>query len=197
MKLRLTLIVTVASAAVLAAGCGGNNPEPTNAGNALGSGVGQPTPTNAPTPPVTTHSPEPDPLHARFGQPYKLHYIDTYNPDMTPVFAGYTVAVTPPVVITGLLGTPHGQYISFTVTIKATSEGISTNPMYFYVRDSAGVHHNGGSTGEETLQSTTMHAGETLSGTIIADVPALRGTLALDPPRAGSGGSLVEWPFLI
>jgi hypothetical protein len=107
------------------------------------------------------------------------------------------VTVTAPIVVTGLLGTPHGKYISFNVTIKATSEGISTNPMYFYVRDPAGVHHNGGSTGEETLQSTGMHAGETLSGTIIADVPSMHGTLVYDPIRVGTGGSLVEWPFCV
>jgi hypothetical protein len=69
--------------------------------------------------------------------------------------------------------------------------------MYFYVRDPAGAHHSAGSTGEETLPASNLHADETTTGTIIADVPALRGTLALDPPRAGSGGSLVEWPFCV
>ena len=194
MKLRTALIATAATAAILTA-CGSNDQKPTDAGKSLSTAAGTVTPTNAPTPPVTTHSPEPDLFNVKFGAPYKLRYIDTYNSDMTPVFVEYTVTVAAPVAVYGLLGTPHGQYISFTVTIKAASEGLTTNPMNFYVRDSTGVHHNGGSTGEETLPSSTLHTGETSTGTIIADVPAPHGVLAYDPTRAGQGGSLVEWPF--
>jgi hypothetical protein len=133
-------------------------------------------------------------FNAKFGQPYDVS-LPTFTGGTEGPPDTYTVTVTAPVVAHGLLGTPHGQYISFTVTIKATSEGISTNPMYFYVRDAAGTHHNAGSTGEETLSSNTMHTGESLTGTIIADVPTPHGVLAYDPIRGGPGGSLVEWPF--
>jgi len=182
-----TVLIAAMSAAVLTA-CGAT--QTGSAKPASSDSFVQPGPGTA-----SASAPSNVVLNAQFGQPYAVS-IPTYSNGAEGPPDTYTVTVAAPTVyLSSISKTTYSHFLSFKVTLKATSEGVSTNPLYFYVRGADGQHYKGGSTGEDTLGSAAMHTGQTYSGTVIVDVPTLHGVLAYDPIQPGAGGSLVEWPF--
>lgn len=138
-------------------------------------------------------------LNAKFGVPYALHYIHEYNSDMTSVYADYSLTVNAPTTTTGALSQygskpTHGHYVVFRAAVATGQSSVTYNVMDFSVRNAANEKTTCG-TGEDTLGSGTLHAGQTAAGTVICDVGATNGTLVFDPSRPDYTGSLVEWPF--
>ena len=171
---------------------------------ACGSGTTTVKPVGTPSAGSTVPSAQPSNavLNAKFGQTYQLHYVNDYDfkrSGAPPVYVDYSVLVNAPTITRGALsqyGSPpsHGYYVVFRATIAAGPQTVSYNVMNFAVRDAANESTRCG-TGEDTLNTGTLHAEQQASGTVICDVAVVHGTLVFDPTRVEDSGSLVEWKF--
>jgi hypothetical protein len=86
-----------------------------------------------------------------------------------------------------------GQFVSFSVTEKAITNGVDYNLFEYYVRGPDGAHYNPGTIGtkDPAFNSGTLHAGEPVKGYVSFDAPA-HGTLVYSQPFSAS---VVEWKF--
>lgn len=94
----------------------------------------------------------------------------------------------------GYLTPERGVFVSFSVTITATSGNADYNAFEFYVRDPSGAHEEPTYGLEPVLSSGTLHTGEKVTGYLTYDSPG-HGWLVYDPNMYGGTGSLVEWQF--
>ena len=167
-------------------------PDLSGAGSGAGARAGLP-PMTTETP--TSQAPKP-PVHnydSKFGVPYVITKTDPLGDD-APTSATYTVSAPTLSYGDDDYTTPkHGQYVTFSVTITAATDGVDYNSYMWEARDATGAHYNTAVFGPEpTFDSGTLHAGEKVRGNLTFDMPT-HGTLAFSASAFGAATS--EWKF--
>jgi hypothetical protein len=154
-------------------------------------------PTDIPPAPVTypPDTPTPTQTHnyaAKFGVPYDV--TGTAQDGVTPISAEYTISA--PVLdasfFDGYSLPKSGQFVSFSVRVKAATNGFDYNEWDFYVRGANGAHYDPTSGKDPTFSAGTAHKGELVTGYITFDAPR-HGTLVYAPNF--SGEAIGEWVF--
>lgn len=163
-------------------------PTPQSTTGSLPEGQPQPKATGVPLAPPPTEQPKQD-YNATFGVPYQ---VTGTNYDDTPYGATFTVGA--PTLdysfFDGMEKPKAGQYVSFSVHLKAATDGFDYNQFDWYVRGANGEHYDPASMKEPQLHSGTAHIGEQVTGYITFDAPR-HGTLVYAP----GSESVREWPF--
>ena len=188
-------IVLAAAALTGLAACGSGTAKHMTTANPAKAATTQTT--EQPPAPVTYPTPTPSPTQSRdyaakFGVPYEV--TGTAADGVTPISATYTIS-TPVLDASFYDGTTlpkQGQFVSFNVHIKSTTNGFDYNEWDFYVRGANGAHYDPTSGKDPSFSAGTAHAGELVTGYVTFDAPR-HGTLVYAPNF--SGEAIGEWVF--